>query len=139
MRLSGAPAPRVFIAVHQRAPISLGTEHVPPLGTSFHNWRMKSGACPHGLQSRLGTKFMSEATTEFTTSTSRSNNMPISTLGSVSKLEWPGVELPKVELPLAFREIAEKSVSQAKETYEKLKSAAEEAADALEESYANAS
>jgi phasin len=44
-----------------------------------------------------------------------------------------------MEIPAAFREIAEKSVSQAKETYEKLKSAAEEATDVLEDTYATAS
>ena len=43
-----------------------------------------------------------------------------------------------MEIPAAFREIAEKSVSQAKETYEKMKSAAEEATDMLEDTYATA-
>ena len=43
-----------------------------------------------------------------------------------------------MEIPAAFREIAEKSVSQAKETYEKMKSAAEEATDVLEDTYATA-
>ena len=32
--------------------------------------------------------------------------------------------LPKMEIPTAFREIAEKGVSQAKENYEKLKAVA---------------
>jgi len=44
-----------------------------------------------------------------------------------------------MEIPAAFREFAEKSVSQAKENYEKLKSVAEEATDVLEETYATAS
>ena len=44
-----------------------------------------------------------------------------------------------MEIPAAFRELAEKSVSQAKETYEKMKSAAEEATDVLEDTYATAS
>ena len=43
-----------------------------------------------------------------------------------------------MEVPAAFREFAEKSVSQAKETYEKMKSVAEEATDVLEETYATA-
>jgi len=55
------------------------------------------------------------------------------------KFELPNFELPKMEIPAAFREIAEKSVSQAKETYEKMKSAAEEATDVLEDTYATAS
>jgi phasin len=50
----------------------------------------------------------------------------------------PNFEMPKMEIPAAFREIAEKSVSQAKETYEKMKSAAEEATDVLEDTYATA-
>ncbi len=50
----------------------------------------------------------------------------------------PNFEIPKMEIPAAFREIAEKSVSQAKETYEKMKSATEEATDVLEDTYATA-
>jgi phasin len=54
------------------------------------------------------------------------------------KFELPNFEIPKMEIPAAFREMAEKSVSQAKETYEKMKSAAEEATDLLEDTYATA-
>src|SRR6195256_6332949 len=54
------------------------------------------------------------------------------------KFDMPNFEMPKMEVPAAFREIAEKSVSQAKETYEKMKSAAEEATDMLEDTYATA-
>ena len=54
------------------------------------------------------------------------------------KFEIPNFEMPKMEIPAAFRELAEKSVSQAKETYEKMKSAAEEATDVLEDTYASA-
>ncbi len=54
------------------------------------------------------------------------------------KFELPNFEIPKMEIPAAFREIAEKSVSQAKENYEKMKSAAEEATDLLEDTYATA-
>jgi phasin len=56
----------------------------------------------------------------------------------VPKFEFPNFEMPKLEIPTAFREIAEKSVSQAKENYEKLKSAAEQATDVLEDTYATA-
>src|SRR5262249_9115403 len=55
------------------------------------------------------------------------------------KFELPNFEMPKLEIPAAFREFAEKSVSQAKENYEKMKSAAEQATDVLEDTYANAS
>jgi len=54
------------------------------------------------------------------------------------KFELPNFDVPKMEIPAAFREIAEKSVSKAKETYEKMKSAAEEATDVLEDTYASA-
>jgi len=54
------------------------------------------------------------------------------------KFDLPNFEMPKMEIPAAFREMAEKSVSQAKETYEKMKSAAEEATDVLEDTYATA-
>ena len=51
----------------------------------------------------------------------------------------PKFELPKMEVPAAFREFAEKGVSQAKESYEKLKTAAEEATGVVETTYAIAS
>ena len=43
-----------------------------------------------------------------------------------------------METPAAFRDIAEKSLSNAKDHYEKMKSAAEEATGVLEETYATA-
>jgi phasin len=54
------------------------------------------------------------------------------------KFELPHFEIPKMEVPAAFREFAEKSVSQARENYEKMKTAAEEATDVLEDTYATA-
>jgi phasin len=55
------------------------------------------------------------------------------------KFEMPKFEIPKMEIPAAFREIAEKGVTQAKANYEKMKSAAEDATEMLEETYATAS
>src|SRR5499426_4152161 len=55
------------------------------------------------------------------------------------KFEMPNFEIPQMEVPAAFREFAEKSVSQAKETYERMKTAAEQATDVLEDTYATAS
>jgi phasin len=52
---------------------------------------------------------------------------------------FPGAVFPGVEAPAAFRDIAEKSLSQAKDNYEKIKSAAEEATGMLEDTYASAS
>jgi phasin len=42
-------------------------------------------------------------------------------------------------MPAAFREMAEKGLAQAKENYEKVKSAAEQATDVLEDTYSTAS
>ncbi len=52
---------------------------------------------------------------------------------------FPGAVFPGVEAPAAFRDMAEKSLSQAKDNYEKIKSAAEEATGMLEDTYASAS
>jgi hypothetical protein len=51
----------------------------------------------------------------------------------------PKFALPKMEVPAAFREFAEKGVSQAKESYEKLKEGAEQTTDVMETTYVNAS
>ena len=54
------------------------------------------------------------------------------------KFEMPKFDIPKVEMPAAFREFAERGVAQAKDTYEKMKAAAEEATDVLETTYSTA-
>jgi phasin len=69
---------------------------------------------------------------------SKSKSKAAPTAFEMPKFELPNFEIPKMEIPAAFRELAEKSVSQAKETYEKMKSAAEEATDVLEDTYATA-
>src|SRR6266700_3184259 len=79
---------------------------------------------------------MDEAT--ITTPKSKSKTNPMSGF-SASAFELPKFEMPKMEIPAAFRELAEKSVSQAKENYEKMKFAAEEATELLEGTYATAS
>jgi len=55
------------------------------------------------------------------------------------KFEIPKFDIPSMEVPAAFREFAEKGLAQAKENYEKVKSAAEQATDVLEETYSTAS
>ncbi len=55
------------------------------------------------------------------------------------KFDMPQFDMPKMEMPAAFRELAEKSVAQAKENYEKMKSMAEEATDLMEDTYTTAS
>jgi phasin len=54
------------------------------------------------------------------------------------KFEMPKFDIPNVEMPAAFREFAERGVAQAKDTYEKMKAAAEEATDVLETTYSTA-
>jgi phasin len=65
--------------------------------------------------------------------------MPEVTPFEMPKFEMPKFEMPKIEFPSAFRELAEKSVAQAKENYEKMKTAAEDATEMLEDTYASAS
>ena len=57
----------------------------------------------------------------------------------IPRFDLPKFEVPKMEVPAAFREIAEKSVNQAKDNWEKVKAATEEATDLIEDSYATAS
>jgi phasin len=46
--------------------------------------------------------------------------------------------MPKMEMPAALREFAEKGVAQAKDNYEKMKAVAEETTDLLEDTYSTA-
>ena len=45
------------------------------------------------------------------------------------------INMPNVEVPAAFREIADKAVTNSKDAYAKLKTAAEDATEAFEDSY----
>ena len=47
--------------------------------------------------------------------------------------------MPKMEVPAAFREFAEKGVAQTKDAYEKIKAAAEQNTEMLETVYSTAS
>ena len=49
--------------------------------------------------------------------------------------EIPKFDLPNMEMPEAFREMTEKGVAHAKDTYEKAKAAAEQATDLLKNTY----
>jgi phasin len=81
-----------------------------------------------------GTSVMAEATTAPKVKTSK----PAAGSFEMPKFEMPKFEIPKVEMPAAFREFAERGVAQAKDTYEKMKAAAEEATDVLETTYSTA-
>jgi phasin len=50
----------------------------------------------------------------------------------------PKFDMPNVEMPEMVREFAEKSVQQAKDVYARIKSAAEESTDLLEDTYTSA-
>jgi phasin len=54
------------------------------------------------------------------------------------RFEIPKFEVPRIEVPAAVRLMAERGVAQAKEHYEKMKAAAEEATDVLEDTYTTA-
>ncbi len=73
-----------------------------------------------------------------TETTTKSVFAPFDTKFEMPKFEIPSFDMPKFEVPAAFREAAEKGVAQAKEGWEKMKSATEEATEVLEESYATA-
>ncbi len=61
--------------------------------------------------------------------------------GQFPGFEFPkmaGFEFPKGEFPVAYREMAEKGMAQAKQGYERVKAVTEEASEVLETTYATA-
>ncbi|HEX2215894.1 MAG TPA: phasin [Xanthobacteraceae bacterium] len=52
--------------------------------------------------------------------------------------EFPQFDFPRVEFPLAYRELAEKGIAQAKQNYERAKAAAEETSELVEATYTTA-
>ena len=74
--------------------------------------------------------------TSTTTTNFESGEMP---KFEIPRFTLPKFEVPKMEVPAAFREIAEKSVTQAKDNWERIKAVTEEATDLIEDSYATAS
>ena len=75
---------------------------------------------------------MSDVTTPSKSKTKTAFDMP------VPSFDLPKFDMPNMEVPAAFREFAEKSVSQAKDNWEKMKAATEEASGLIEGSYATA-
>ncbi|MTH99790.1 phasin [Roseibium sp. RKSG952] len=49
--------------------------------------------------------------------------------------DFEAFAMPKVEIPTAFREATEKGIEQAREAYSKVKSAAEDASDLMEDTF----
>ena len=70
---------------------------------------------------------------EASTAPKAKTSKPVTGAFEMPKFEMPKFDIPKVEMPAAFREFAERGVAQAKDTYEKMKAAAEEATDVLED------
>jgi phasin len=68
----------------------------------------------------------------------KAKSKPVTNTVEMPKFEMPKFEIPKVEMPAAFREFAEQSVAQCKDTYEKMRAAAEEATAVLETTYSTA-
>lgn len=83
---------------------------------------------------------------ETTTNTPPKSKKPVASVAApfetpkfeIPKFEMPKFDIPSMEVPAAFRELAEKGIAQAKENYEKVKSAAEQATDVLEDTYSTA-
>jgi len=83
---------------------------------------------------------MPETTTVAPTPKAKSKSVAVGMPAfEMPKFEVPNFEVPKFEVPAAFREFAEKGVAQARENYERVKSAAEKATDVLEGTYTTAS
>jgi len=78
---------------------------------------------------------MTEATTATTqTKTAKHAGPPF----GLPNYEIPKIDLAKMEVPPAFRELAAKGVAQARDTYEKAKAATEKATDQLKDTYTTA-
>ena len=86
-------------------------------------------------KSEIKDRIMAEAAT---TPPKVKTSKPTASAFEMPKFEMPKFEIPKVEMPAAFREFAERGVAQCKDTYEKMKAAAEEATDVLETTYSTA-
>ena len=76
---------------------------------------------------------MTEATT---TAVNAKTAKPNAASFGLPNYEIPKFDLPKMEVPEVFRGMAEKGIAQAKDTYEKVKAATEEATDLLKDTYA---
>jgi phasin len=98
-----------------------------------------------GIPPPKGIIAMSDLSSTTATSKPKSKSGPAAYAGldmpkfEIPRFDLPKFDMPKFEVPAAFREFAEKGVNQAKDNWEKMKAATEEATDLIEDSYANAS
>lgn len=105
--------------------------------------RIESGGAERDWVDALNSKehVMAEATAKVKT-TAKPSQASVSNFEGkfeLPKFQIPKFEVPKIEVPAAFRELAERSVAQARDGYEKMKAVAEDATDVLEDTYATAS
>ncbi len=78
---------------------------------------------------------MTEATTATTQAkTAKNSGSPF----GQPNYEIPTIGLPEMEVPAAFRELADEGVAQARDTYEKAKAVTEKATNQLKDTYATA-
>jgi phasin len=75
-----------------------------------------------------------------TTKTTKTTKTPKAATASTMATPFDAfnVTMPTVEVPVAFREFAEKSIAQARDGYAKMKTAAEEATGLVEDTYETA-
>src|SRR5437667_12088189 len=81
-------------------------------------------------------KSMSDASTRVDADTKPKT--PKNVTSPSAAIEAPNFEIPRFEIPVAIRELVEKGGAQAKENYEKMKTAAEGMTGVVEATYATA-
>jgi hypothetical protein len=69
--------------------------------------------------------------TEITTATTKAKTTKHAASSLIPNFEMPKFDMSNMEMPEAFRELTEKGIAHAKDTYVKAKVASEEAADLL--------
>jgi phasin len=74
--------------------------------------------------------------TENTTATTKAKTATHAASSLIPNFEMPKFDMSNMEMPDAFREMTEKGVAHAKDTYAKARVASEEAADLLQKTYA---
>lgn len=77
-------------------------------------------------------------TTQTKTKAAKAAATSESASGPEAVFEAFNFKVPTLEVPAGFREFAEKSVAQARDTYAKMKSAAEDASDVVEDTFETA-
>ena len=73
--------------------------------------------------------------TETATATTKAKTAKHAASSLIPNFELPKFDMSNMEMPEAFREMAEKGVAQVKDTCEKVKAASDEAADLLQNTY----